>query len=644
MPWMTPVHPSLGLGLLSSILETANIASTCLYGNLLLPPPASDALFAFEGPELYEDRTSGLSFVPHLYPAIDAGRVADAIGERFHRLRSREGHLQLDTPIPSVDETRADIEAAGVCLERCMAKIGEGDYDIVGFSLMFETQLVASLALARRIKERWPRVKVIFGGAACASGQGVALLKSYGWIDVVCLGEGDMVIVPLVKALRGEGEMSRVKGITYRSGDQIRVNEKAETITEMDWLPVPNYDDYFVQKKVSGWAETINILPFETSRGCWWGEKHLCTFCGLNGETLRYRSKSAGRVLEEIAALSARRDPFLCLQAVDNIFDMRYFKELIPRLIEFQAGRAEPVRIFFEIKSNLKRSHLFLLAAAGIFSLQPGIESFSDNILRLMDKGASALQQIMFIKWANQVGISSTYNILLRNPGETAEDYRQMIELLPYISHLQPPNGIGNMQLQRYSPYFLQPDKFEMRNVRPHAHYRVMFPDPAVLVEDIVYEFDFDHAELDAPDLVAARSAFTRAILNWKVGYKAGLLSYRMQGGDVVITDLRGGAEEVRRLRGAQAEIFLYLDQAHTFTALTGKFPQLAPMVLRSYLSHLVSLRLVYHHVDDYYLALPLRAYYGEEFKEETESHIESLKPVLPLPAKPSRELTVLRY
>jgi len=318
MPWATPLHPSLALGLLSATLGRAGIPSECLYGNLLLPRVDEGGVYNFKDPGQYEDRNAGLAFVPLLYPEVDAAHVAKAVARRYLKVISRDGQLTVD---PASDGTAndqlygalfkqiiADLNAAGVCLERCLDKIGRGNYDIVGFSLTFETQMVASLALAQRIKQRWPHVRILFGGAACTSSQGVTLLEAYDFVDAVCLGEGDEVIVPLTRALRGEGKLADVPGVAYREGGEVRVTGKPVPVRNLDLVPVPDYDPFFEQKRQSEWADVVSILLFETSRGCWWGEKHLCTFCGLNAETLTYRSKSAERVLSEIAAFCERWD------------------------------------------------------------------------------------------------------------------------------------------------------------------------------------------------------------------------------------------------------------------------------------------------------------------------------------------------
>ena len=102
----------------------------------------------------------------------------------------------------------------------------------------------------------------------------------------------------------------------------------------MDALPVPDFDDYFdlLARDPALYGATPSLL-METSRGCWWGAKSHCTFCGLNGGAMGFRSKGADRVLAELDALRSRW-PLQNVSVVDNILDMKYFGTLLPRLAE----------------------------------------------------------------------------------------------------------------------------------------------------------------------------------------------------------------------------------------------------------------------------------------------------------------------
>ena len=117
-------------------------------------------------------------------------------------------------------------------------------------------------------------------------------------------------------------------------------------------------------------------LPLESSRGCWWGAAHQCTFCGLNGTSLGYRSKSPERVLAEVHELEDRYG-VSDFEAVDNILDMGYHKTLLPELAADTSTR----RIFYEIKANVSRAQVAALVDAGIMWVQPGIESLHSEVL-----------------------------------------------------------------------------------------------------------------------------------------------------------------------------------------------------------------------------------------------------------------------
>ncbi len=210
-------------------------------------------------------------------------------------------------------------------------------------------------------------------------------------------------------------------GLIYRDGDRSIVGASigASPISKLDELPYPDYDDYFEQLQ----ASSLNIngsvdLPFETSRGCWYGAKHHCTFCGLNGETMAYRSKSPSRALKEIQFLAGRHG-VKRLTATDNILDTRYLAELLP---ELERGDSK-LSLFYEVKANLRREQLAALKRAGIDRLQPGIESLSTSILQLMRKGCTALQNLQTLKWASELRIQMFWNFLAGFPGEDPRDY-----------------------------------------------------------------------------------------------------------------------------------------------------------------------------------------------------------------------------
>src|SRR5208282_1767562 len=199
-----------------------------------------------------------------------------------------------------------------------------------------------------------------------------------------------------------------------------------DRIHDMDRLPDPDYGDYFAALGRSSLGPRIKpALLIESARGCWWGAKSHCTFCGLNGSTMAFRAKSAQRVYAELVRQKSRYGIGRFL-AVDNIMSYHYFRDLLPMLNEHNPG----VSLFYEIKSNLKRDQVELLRDAGVLAVQPGIESLSSHVLRLMRKGVTAIQNVQLLRLCREFGIEIAWNLLYGFPGETPEDYVETAQII----------------------------------------------------------------------------------------------------------------------------------------------------------------------------------------------------------------------
>ena len=223
---------------------------------------------------------------------------------------------------------------------------------------------------------------------------GLAYMRAFPWIDVVVSGEADDVILPLFKSLLGTGTAPKIPGVYQRDAvGQIADGEKPHRLTfqgDLDSLPLPNYDDFFKRRaalKMDSAMMAVSV-PFESSRGCWWGQKHHCTFCGLNGGGMSFRAKSARRIVDDIATL-VQRHGVRRINAVDNIISVKSLEDFCNLLKDARCT----AQIFYEVKANLKPSAIKAMAEAGITRVQPGIESLSDHVLSLMRKGITALQK-----------------------------------------------------------------------------------------------------------------------------------------------------------------------------------------------------------------------------------------------------------
>ncbi|MFI7546996.1 RiPP maturation radical SAM C-methyltransferase [Actinoplanes sp. NPDC049599] len=543
MPFMDADRPSIQLGLLAAILRGHGFPARTLHANLDF--------------------------------AVRLGV------ERYHRLGERRSRMVADwlfsvaafgaeAPDPDgrlLDDFAADLAYLGDAelARETLLRIRDEDvpayldalvdgYDwepvrVVGFSSTFQ-QNTASFALARRLKQRFPRIVTVFGGANFDGEMGPEWIRAVDCVDVAVVGEGDVALPRLMHALATGAGPAGLPGIACRVDGAVVSTVPEAALTRLDESPSPDYDEFFERAAGLGLlpaaGPTRVRLPFESARGCWWGAKHHCTFCGLNGSTMQFRAKSPERVAGELVT-QARRYRTFRFEAVDNIVDMSYLKQLFPAFIEQETG----FELFYEVKANLSRDQVRTLAHAGVSAIQPGIESLSSHVLALMNKGVRAAQNINLLRWARYYGIDVSWNIIWGFPGETEQDYAEQAALLPHLAHLPAPAGTGRLWLERFSPlYRSSPGKL------PEHSYRYIYP-PAVELGKVAYFFEYDLPGA-LPD--ATYEAVSAGAARWRAAGDDGhepVLRFWAAPGFVQIYDGRhAGAEGTYTFEGPVADLY----------------------------------------------------------------------------------------
>jgi ribosomal peptide maturation radical SAM protein 1 len=466
-------------------------------------------------------------------------------------------------------------------------------------------QLCAALAVARRLKEVPGAPTVIFGGPACFDVMGLQILRSFPWVDYVCTGEGDQVFPAFLDQLLIKGNPKPLPGILAQGAIDLTL---PPLTTRLDELPFPDFSDYFEQLEASTLHEDLKdlvVLPVETSRGCWWGDRHQCGFCGNHPQMQKFRSKMPDRVAREMAHIVQTYHPNR-LALSDDILDHRYFQNLFPRL----AKERRPTPFFCESKVNVTRAQLKQLRAAGCDVAQFGIESLSDRLLRLLPKGCTSLQAIQTLRWATELGTNAAWNLLYGIAGEMAEDYEAMAGLLPLLAHLPPPLGFVRIAIKRFSPYYQAPQKFGLERVKPEPAYSYIFPLAPEEIEGLSYYFDCDYSSGDPLSYVGpVRHAVAAWLDQWSgpAHEHPRLDLYRVRGSACLAIDTRPCAvKPVHRLEGLEAEIYVRCDTARSVRALVRDFDGLTGEAdIREALAKLVDARLMWQN-GDRFIALAL--------------------------------------
>jgi len=418
-------------------------------------------------------------------------------------------------------------------INHCAETIDWSRYSLVGFTTTFQ-QNTASLALARKIKQRYPSVKIIFGGANVEAEMGAEYFRSFSYIDFLATGEGDRLFPALLSRLQTGDCVGDIPGLLYRQGSEIKSTPN-ELFLDLDSLPVPNYDEYFERLKRLRLKlpSESKYTPFESSRGCWWGQKQHCTFCGLNGLGMAYRSKKPERLLNELESLYERygQEKFC---ATDNILDWKYFDTFFNEA----SNRNAPYRFYYEIKANLNKDQIEKLYRGGVRRLQPGIESLSTHVLHLMRKGCTMLQNVLTLKCCHSYGISLFWSLLYGFPGETEEDYRNELEVIKAITHLPPPMRATRIRIDRYSPHFFDRENFPVTFLKPDESYSYVYP-ARVDLNKIAYFFDYEFQNTTSEEIHAAAKALVEEWNKRWNSQRRDNLQYRRNAETIVIEDSR---------------------------------------------------------------------------------------------------------
>ncbi len=475
MPYVNVQRPSIALSILQAALKNVGVTSEVVYPNLWWAEEIGLPTYEMVATTQNDDLLGDWIFAAAAFPDFHPDDLA------YFEL------LNLDVTQVMYQKDKAHLlETFRSCRDRAPAFIqktarrilGRGP-KIVGCTSMF-AQNAASLALLREIKRQDPSVVTMLGGANCDTPMGEVLQTEFTWVDWVMTGEADLTFAPFVQSVLSD-QAAPPKGML---GKDTELTMRATTVN-LDAVPTPDFEDYFRAlngSPIGAWVHPGLVV--ESSRGCWWGESHHCTFCGLNANGMSFRARSAEAAHAEFARVADRYGVSQFLVA-DNIIDTRHFRTLLPKLAE----DPREFSLFYETKSNLKREQIDLLRNAGVIWVQPGFESLHDDILKMIDKGTTAAVNVQTLKWSREKGLRLSWNILSGFPGEKDEWYSEMAEWVPSIIHLQPPQGVLKFRYDRYSPYHLRSEEYGVK-LRANRRYNYVYPLAQEVLENLAYFFE----------------------------------------------------------------------------------------------------------------------------------------------------------
>ncbi|MBD3379377.1 MAG: radical SAM protein [Candidatus Omnitrophica bacterium] len=339
----------------------------------------------------------------HSMPVLGIGYLASALMRDGFECRIADGKME------------------GLTRREIVDRASDFRPDILGISSMTH-DILRARALAEDIKREIPGVTVLLGGPH-ATALPEQTLNDFPCFDILVLGEGEITVVELANFLQtgDEGEDPEIDGIAFRKEGKPHIRPVRGFVEDLDSIAPPAWELFPPTKHYAVY----------TSRGCPFG----CNFCvRVLGNKVRYRSP--GNVIEELEQIVARGGEYVFFRDETFTANRKHFTEICETMI----SRGISKKISWGCTthcSTVNRDVLGLMKRAGCVSVEYGIESGNDEILKRMGKRLTKDTARRAVKAAKEAGIETFGNFIFGHPYETKETIQQTIDFATELNTTQ---------------------------------------------------------------------------------------------------------------------------------------------------------------------------------------------------------------
>ena len=501
-------------------------------------------------------------------------------------------------------------------------------YDIIGFTLNYG-QLLPSLAISKKIKEDDPTKTIVFGGSTTINELGIQMLKTFDWIDFIVSGEGEE---PLFLLANDFEHYTSIPGLIYRNNHKPIWN-KNNTYLDLDMLPYPDFQSYFndlnlITNDIQQYYSLYGRLPIEFSRGCWWNN---CTFCNLRAYNKKYREKHINRFTEELDFLSEHYKT-LTFQVISNTLPQQNYQELCNKIITLN----KDFTLYIEARAGrLKSNDYTLLKQAGFRHIQTGIEAFSTNLLKKMNKGATVIDNIAALKYCKENHITNHYNMIINYPNEEPQDYTETQHNIQLFKQYLDPPQISKFVVGYQSPIYNNQTQYNIQQLEYKIIDTLLYP-PDILKNNFCFFYDFERKK------TLKEKNWEELIHNWKQEHQQRqtealqrnttinqLIFYYLDGNTYLqIYDKRTHNVLIYTLNPTERDIFLSCVDVTSYKTLRTQHPHIPENTLKNTLK-IFEQTGIFFRENNRYLALPLnyKKIYGktDSPKKEPELHVSEV-------------------
>ena len=392
-----------------------------------------------------------------------------------------------------------DVPALKLSLEDTLNLVLSYKPDLVGLTAMTINILNAN-DIAEALKRNGLAAPIVIGGPHFTATP-VETLQRFSAIDYGVVGEGEITFLELTQNLSNNGSVKGLLGVVWRDANgNIILNSPRPMIQDLDTLPLPawdllpNFPDAYPHNALE--TKRLPAASIMTSRGC----PHKCTFCDravfgsvIRGhspeytlEMIRHLKNNYGikdlMILDDNFLLGKKKLFHICDSIIEENMDLKWYCLS---------------HVKFMTEDRLRK-----IKEAGCWTMEVGIESGCERILKLLKRNTPKTQIAEAIKRAKNEGIKIKGNFIFGLPTETKESLEETIQFATSIDiSLFQQNFLTiwpGCELSEYADQY----GYTEREWGKLSHYKIAFIPSGLTQEDL---------------LRASKEAFRRFYLRPKV-------------------------------------------------------------------------------------------------------------------------------
>ncbi|MBN2422211.1 radical SAM protein [Candidatus Woesearchaeota archaeon] len=305
----------------------------------------------------------------------------------------------------------------------------DNDPAIIGISILEAQSLKIMIPFIEKLKYRYPESKIIVGGNSAPLIEDKYVLNKT--IDYIIFKEGEKIFYELIKAIENKRSISGIPSIKYLDNSSIKENKYCGDFDIAGQAIKFNEHDIEKYRFLNRFYESFNdifvtpVLPYSFSKGC----SFKCTFCGAPYDNRKIQHKNTEKIVQDIEFLKQKyKQNYFYFFNQHLTINKSFISELCDRLIDSKTDILWSDSI--KPLPYLSQKIYYKLREAGCIMLSHGIETGSEKIMKLMNKGHSVKDNKKNLNYSHKAGIWNMANFMVGFPTETEKEFNETLEFI----------------------------------------------------------------------------------------------------------------------------------------------------------------------------------------------------------------------